>query len=67
MLICGASFPQSVELYSDAAVIVGASERIEDKVFNRMKEMGIAAYTTVDNDMIIEIRDNGNFKIRRGM
>ena len=67
VLICGASFPQSVELYSDAAVIVGASARIEDKVFNRMKELGIAAYTTVDNDMIIEIRDNGNFKIRRGM
>ena len=67
VLICGASFPQSVELYSGAAVIVGASARIEDKVFNRMKELGIAAYTTVDNDMIIEIRDNGNFKIRRGV
>ena len=67
VLICGASFPQSVELYNDAAVIIGASSRIEDKVFSRMKELGINAYTTVDNDMIIEIRDNGNFKIRRGV
>lgn len=67
VLICGASFPQSVEFYNNAAVIVGASMRIEDKVFDRMKELGIDAYTTVDNDMIIEIRDNGNYKIRRGV
>ncbi len=67
VLICGASFPQSVQLYSEAAVIVGASARIEDKVFRGMSELGIDAYTTVDNDMIIEIRDNGSFKIRRGV
>lgn len=67
ILVCGASLPDGIEGYAGSEVIIGVSEKSEAKTFERMRELGVDAYSTVDGDVIINVRINGGYTVQRGI